>query len=58
MKVSAIDKAIEALEARKNEQDRIIELAISELITLRGQPKAPRAPRGTRKSKKAEKETL
>ncbi len=57
MKVSALDRAIEALEARKNEQDRIIELAISELITLRGQPKAPRAPR-IRKAKKAEKETV
>ncbi len=56
MKVSAIDKAIEALEARKTEQDRIIELAISELITLRGQPKEPKAR--TKKAKKAEKETL
>ncbi len=58
MKVSAIDKAIEALGARKAEQNRVIDMAIDELVTLRGQPKAPRAPRGTRKGKKAEKETL
>ncbi len=58
MKVSAIDRAIEALEARKNEFDRTIEMAIQELIAQRGGPKVARAPRGTRKAKKAEKETL
>ncbi len=57
MKLSAIEKAIAALEARKDEQDRVIDLAIQELILQRGQPKA-RAPRAPRKAKKAEKETL
>ena len=57
MKQSAIDKAIEALETRKDEQDRVIDLAIQELILQREQPKA-RAPRAPRKAKKAEKESL
>ncbi len=58
MKISAIDKAIEALEARKNEFDRTIEMAIQELIAQRSGPKTARSPRGTRKAKGKKEETL
>jgi hypothetical protein len=58
MKVSAIDKAIEALEAKKDAYDKGIELAIQHLVEQRSQPKAPRAPRGTRKAKGKKEETL
>ncbi len=57
MKQSAIDKAIDALEARKVEQEKILDAAIAALIAQRSQPKAPRAPR-IRKAKKAEKDAL
>ncbi len=57
-KQSAIDRAIDALEARKVEQEKILDAAIAALIAQRSGPKAARAPRGTRKGKKAEKETL
>ncbi len=57
MKLSALDKAIAALEARKDEQDRVIDLAIAELVAQRGTTKV-RTPRTPRKAKKAEKETL
>ncbi len=56
-KMSAIDRAIDALEARKVEQEKILDAAIAALIAQRSQPKAPRAPR-IRKAKKAEKETV
>lgn len=48
MKISAIDKAIESLEAEK----AIIQACIDKLASQRSQPRAPRQPR---KAKKAEK---
>jgi hypothetical protein len=56
MKQSAIDKAVEALEQRKAEYARVIDVAISELLSQKSAPKAPRAPRGTRKNAKGKKE--
>ena len=57
MKLSAIEKAIEALEKRKDEHARVIDLAIAELVAQRGTAKV-RTPRAPRKAKKTEKETL